>query len=450
MKNKINEKRVRLISKGIDKETAILYWMNRDQRVQDNWALLFAQEIALKNQAPLYVIFDVNSSLQQSTLRHTEFMLKGLENIDRDLMKLNIEFVVLTGESKTSVTNFISSYSVGAMVTDFSPLRPHQELRKHIASKISIPMYEVDAHNIVPCWVTSSKLEYSAYTFRPKIHSQLHEFLEEFPKVQSHPFSNNKDRSKNNWKTIRSSLSVNTNVGEVDWLLPGEHNAHKMFEKFLEKRLNNYNEARNNPNVSGQSNLSPYLHFGHISAQRIALEIQKFSKNSFSSDSFLEELIVRKELSDNFCFYQPYYDSFNGFPTWAKETLNKHRNDSRMYRYSLEQFECAQTHDDLWNASQLEMVRKGKMHGYLRMYWAKKILEWSNSPEEALQIAIHLNDKYELDGCNPNGYTGIAWSIGGVHDRAWGERNIFGKIRYMSYEGCKRKFDINSYIQQNL
>ena len=164
----------------------------------------------------------------------------------------------------------------------------------------------------------------------------------------------------------------------------------------------------------------------------------------------MEELIVRRELADNFCFYNPQYDSFAGFPTWAQKTLDEHRRDPREYLYTLAQFEQAQTHDDLWNAAQLEMVQTGKMHGYLRMYWAKKILEWTRSPEEALQIAIYLNDRYELDGRDPNGYTGIAWSLGGVHDRAWGERKVFGKIRYMSYNGCKSKFDVTAYIKKYL
>jgi deoxyribodipyrimidine photo-lyase len=164
--------------------------------------------------------------------------------------------------------------------------------------------------------------------------------------------------------------------------------------------------------------------------------------------AFLEELIVRRELSDNFCFYNPDYDSFNGFHSWAKKTHSIHRDDKRQFTYNLEEFEFSETHDPLWNAAQMEMVKTGKMHGFMRMYWAKKILEWTSSPEEAMQTAIYLNDKYSIDGRDPNGYTGIAWSIGGVHDRAWGEREVFGKIRYMNYNGCKRKFDVEKYIKQ--
>ena len=207
---------------------------------------------------------------------------------------------------------------------------------------------------------------------------------------------------------------------------------------------------RNDPLKNGQSNLSPYLHFGQIAAQRVALEVMGSSGPTDARKAFLEELIVRRELSDNFCFYNPRYDRVDGFPAWAQATLERHRRDPRDYGYTPEQFEQAQTHDDLWNAAQREMVRTGKMHGYLRMYWAKKILEWTPSPEEALKIAITLNDRYELDGRDPNGYTGIAWSLGGVHDRPWGERKVFGLIRYMSANGCKSKFDVKGYIQKQL
>ena len=162
----------------------------------------------------------------------------------------------------------------------------------------------------------------------------------------------------------------------------------------------------------------------------------------------LEELVVRRELSDNFCYYNDRYDSVEGFPDCAIQTLRNHREDRRPYAYSLSQLEGAGTHDELWNAAQMEMVKKGKMHGYMRMYWAKKILEWTGSPEEAFEIALYLNNRYELDGRDPNGYAGCAWSIGGVHDRAWFERPLFGKIRYMSYNGCKSKFNVNDYIRQ--
>jgi deoxyribodipyrimidine photo-lyase len=233
-------------------------------------------------------------------------------------------------------------------------------------------------------------------------------------------------------------------------VLSGEKAARKMLQEFLQAKLAAYPDKRNDPNEDAQSNLSPYLHFGQIAAQRAALEVEESSAPRLARAAFLEELVVRRELSDNFCFYNPHYDRVAGFPQWAQSTLAAHRRDPRPYLYSRDELERAETHDDLWNAAQLEMVQRGKMHGYLRMYWAKKILEWTESPEQALDIAIYLNDKYELDGRDPNGYTGIAWSIGGVHDRAWGERPVFGKIRYMSYGGSKGKFDVRAYVQKHV
>ena len=221
----------------------------------------------------------------------------------------------------------------------------------------------------------------------------------------------------------------------------------KQLGHFLEHKLVGYERDRNDPNIDGQSGLSPYLHFGQISAQRVALEVLKGMKDA---GAFLEELIVRKELSDNYCYYNQHYDDMQGFPAWAIKSLAEHEKDRREYLYTQQELEKARTHDDLWNAAQNEMLQTGKMHGYMRMYWAKKILEWTESPAAALRAAIYLNDRYELDGRDANGYAGIAWSLGGLHDRAWKERAIFGKVRYMSYKGAKSKFDVQSYIKKYL
>lgn len=446
----MNLKRVRILKEGEMKPGPVVYWMSRDQRIYDNWALLYAQELALQNKVSLVVLFSLVSQFQEATIRHYGFMVKGLQEVEKNLAEKNIPFYLLFGPPERVIPKFIIEHEAGALVTDFSPLRIKKEWETGLAKNIEIPFYQVDAHNIIPCWVASPKQEYGAYTLRPKIGRALAEFLEEFQTLKKHPISWKNETEKIEWNKIENNLKVDTQVSELDWIKPGEKAAQQLLSHFLENKLSVYDEQRNDPTMEGQSNLSPYLHFGQISAQRVALEVQKSSVNNKSKEAFLEELVVRRELSDNFCFYNSNYDSFEGFPDWAKKTLNEHRKDQREYIYSLEQFEKAQTHDDLWNASQMQMVRKGKMHGYLRMYWAKKILEWTNSPEEAIKIAIYLNDKYELDGRDPNGYVGVAWSIGGVHDRAWREREIFGKIRYMSYNGMKSKFNIKAYIEQNL
>jgi deoxyribodipyrimidine photo-lyase len=446
----MNRERVRILKEGKKKDGPVVYWMSRDQRVNDNWALLFSQEMALKHKVPLAVVFCLVPRFLGATKRQYSFMLKGLQEVEQDLAQMSISFYLLTGSPQEEIPKYAAKYEIGALVTDFDPLRIKKGWKEGVANKIEASFYELDAHNIVPCWIASPKQEYGAYTFRPKIKRALPEFLQDFPAPQRHPISQQGKIAETDWNSIMKTTQVDRSVLEVDWIKPGERAAQQALREFVENKLALYDELRNDPSKDGQSNLSPYLHFGHISAQRVALEVLKSDVNIRSQEAFLEELIVRRELSDNFCFYNPNYDSFDGFPDWAKRTLNEHRGDKRDYIYSLERFEKAQTHDDLWNAAQKEMVHTGKMHGYMRMYWAKKILEWTESPEKALEIAIYLNDRYELDGRDPNGYVGIAWSIGGIHDRAWRERDIFGKIRYMSYNGCKSKFSVEDYIEKIL
>jgi deoxyribodipyrimidine photo-lyase len=443
----MNQKRIRILRPGLKNTGPVVYWMSRDQRVNDNWALLSAQDMALKRKAPLVVIFCLVPRFLNATLRQYGFMVKGLQEVQENLAGRNIPFYLLAGLPDEQVPEFVTRFKAGTLITDFDPLRIKREWKAAVASAISIPMYEVDTHNIVPCWAASPKQEYGAYTLRPKILRLLDEFLVEFPPVRKHPVSWSRKVPLIDWRRVIQSLRVDRTVREVGWIEPGEREAKKALKEFLTKRLSSYNEKRNDPTKDGQSHLSPYLHFGHLSAQRVALEVLKSTTGKTSRDAFLEELIVRRELSDNFCFYNQNYDTIESFPGWARESLKKHRSDVRMVRYSRDQLEHAGTHDDLWNAAQMEMVKKGTMHGYLRMYWAKKILEWTEGPEEAQAAAIYLNDRYELDGRDPNGYTGIAWSIGGTHDRAWGERKIFGKIRFMSYNGCRSKFDIRGYIE---
>ena len=443
----INEKRVRLLQKGNETNGSIVYWMSRDQRVHDNWALLFAQKLALEKKRSLAVVFNLVPDFLEATIRQYGFMLKGLQEVETELSKYNIPFFLTSGKPEEEIPLLLKNLNASILTSDFDPLKIKRAWKCDVAKKISIPFYEVDAHNIVPCLYVSDKSEFAAYTIRPKIHKALIEFMDEFPALKKMN-KNEIVSEKIDWDKVDRSLKINRNVNEVDWIKPGELAAAKSLKDFLKNKFDAYYDLRNDPTKEGQSNLSPYLHFGQISAQRVALEIQRINGNNESEKSFLEELIVRRELADNFCYFNNNYNSFNGFHDWAKTSLNEHRQDEREFVYSLDQFEKAKTHEDLWNAAQMEMIATGKMHGYMRMYWAKKILEWSKSPEEALKIAIYLNDKYELDGRDPNGYTGIAWAIGGIHDRPWFERHVYGKIRYMNRKGSEKKFDIKNYIQK--
>ncbi len=444
----MHPERLRLLKEGPTGKGPVIYWMSRDQRTRDNWALLYAQDLAVRAKAPLVVVFCLVPEFLGAAPRSYAFMLEGLRGVESNLVKRRIAFHLLRGTPEEVLPRFTRTIQAGALVTDFDPLQLKRLWKSGVARLIEIPFYEVDAHNIVPCWVASPKQEYGAYTLRPKIQRLLSEFLEDFPPLRKHPFFLKEATKETDWPRVIAALAADPAGLSLNAFRSGEKAARRTLKAFLENRLPAYDPNRNDPLENGQSGLSPYLHFGQIAAQRVAREVQQCAAPAQSKKAFLEELIVRRELADNFCFYNPCYDLVEGFPAWARATLDRHRRDPRDYLYTRKQFELARTHDDLWNAAQREMVRTGKMHGYLRMYWAKKILEWTPSPEEALKIAITLNDRYELDGRDPNGYTGIAWSLGGVHDRPWGERPIFGKIRYLSSNGCKSKFDVKGYIQK--
>lgn len=427
----------------------VAYRMSRDQRVNDNWALLYAQEQALKHGCPLEVVLTLTPSYPMANSRHYDFMLRGLQEVERNLTELNIPFRLILDESPTTAfEQYIQENGIGIVVSDFDPLRIKRQWVDAINQIEGIGHYEVDAHNIIPCRWVSQKVEFGAYTLRPKIKRVLSEFLTEMPKIKRQEISTLEDVQPTDWVKLEANLCSNGSVPPIHWLEPGETSAIQSLNVFLEHGINGYSEKRNNPTIDGQSNLSPFLHFGQLSAQRVAIEVYRRAAASPDTDAFLEELIVRRELSDNFCYYNPQYDTADGFADWAKKDIELHRNDEREYLYTREQLEKALAHDRLWNAAQTEMVKHGKMHGYMRMYWAKKILEWSPSVEEALATAIYLNDRYSIDGRDPNGYAGIAWSIGGVHDRAWFPRPIFGKIRYMSLKGCQSKFDVEAYIRK--
>ncbi len=444
----IDPGRVTVLAEGRVRSGPVIYWMSRDQRVRDNWALLYAANVAGDRKVPLGVVFCLVPTFLGAAARQYEFMLKGLREVQKKLIRKNIPFYLIIGSPERDIPRFVKRHKASLLVADFSPLKISERWKTGVAEAIDIPFHEVDAHNIVPCRGVSDKQEYGAYTIRPKIHRLLPRYLTEFPALPKQSIEWPDDVPAIDWDRARKSLTVAADGPAYPMPDAGEAAAAKCLRQFAAKRLPLYHEQSNDPNAEAQSGLSPYLHFGRISAQRVAIEIMKHDTDIKSQEAFLEQLIVRRELSDNFCLHNSDYDSFDGFPTWAKETLDRHRRDIRPYIYRRSDLEEAHTHDELWNAAQTEMALTGTMPGYMRMYWAKKILEWSASPEEALADAIYFNDRYQLDGRDPNGYAGIAWSIGGVHDRPWGERDIYGKVRYMSYDGCRRKFDVAAYIER--
>lgn len=446
MDNFINPRRVRPYKGARPDDGPVLYWMHRDFRARNNWGLIRARQEALRLRVPVAVVFCLVPEFLGATFRQYDFLLRGLEET-ADLLEIaGIPLILRCGAPEIEMRRLCEEHKPSLVVTDFDPLRIKRQWLRVLTESAACVVEEVDSRNIVPAWLASEHREFMARTFRPKIHGLLGEFLEPFPELAPHPFTWIVPPAGLDFLSLRARLKVDTDVPPVVWLQPGENGALATLETFFTHRLAAYGQ-RNDPNKNVCSDLSPYLHFGMISAQAIVLELRQRGLEGEAVDDFVEELVVRRELSDNFCLHTPDYDQVSGFSPWARSTLAAHQGDPRPYLYSDEAFDRGQTHDPLWNGAQNQLVRTGKMPGYLRMYWAKKILEWTENPARALRVAIHLNDRYALDGRETNGYAGIAWSIGGVHDRGWAERPIFGTIRYMNQAGARRKFDVNRYVR---
>ncbi|WP_462273181.1 deoxyribodipyrimidine photo-lyase [Methanohalophilus sp.] len=432
-----------LNEKPVGRGTYVFYWMQSSQRVDYNHALEFAIQQANERDLPLLVLFCL-TEYPEANLRHHTFMFEGLVQTKKSLEKLGIQFVMLKGNPVDVVHEFARDASL--LITDQDYQKLQRRWRVNLAELISCPFAQVESNVIVPVETVSDKEEWSAATLRKKIHKRLDEFMHSFElsTLANSSLSIDVDSlDPNDFEQILESMDIDMNVKPSAVYKGGIHQARKKLSDFISGRLGDYAEKRNDPNLDFLSGMSPYLHFGQISPLEIALKVQ--DAKSSGSTAYMEELVVRRELAMNFVYYDQDYDSLGCLPDWAKKTLAEHRDDFRQYIYTLEEFEQAQTHDPYWNAAQNEMVLTGKMHGYMRMYWGKKILEWTESPEDAYQIALYLNNKYELDGRDSNGYAGIAWCFG-KHDRAWKERDIFGKVRYMNANGLKRKFDADGYV----
>ena len=424
----------------------VLYWMQAAQRAEYNHALEYAIGEGNQRNKPIVAAFSITDNFPEANERHFAFMLEGLKETKAALAKRGIQLVILHGTPEQTINAL--SKNADMLVTDEGYLRIQQQWRHDIAEAVVCAMIEVTTSLIVPIEEVTEKENYSAGTLRPRITKQLDKYL--IPSKHTKPKHSSlnlafKQFEINDVNEALKKLSIDRSVKQSLFYKGGTGEAKKRLRQFIQTKLDDYDDKRNDPMEDCQSNLSPYLHFGQISPLYIALEVMK--TKSAGKNSFLEELIVRRELSHNFVYYNNRYDEYDALPAWALRTLNYHANDKRQYLYSPAQFETAQTHDPYWNAAQMEMVLTGKMHNYMRMYWGKKILEWSKSPKKAFQTAVYLNNKYELDGRDPNAFAGVAWCFG-KHDRAWSERPVFGKVRYMNAAGLKRKFNADAYVEK--
>ena len=428
--------------------TCVVYWMQRAQRALDNPALDVAIEVGNTLRKPVVAFVSLVPFYPNAKLRHYEFLIQGFPDIVRGLAKRGVG-LLLRRYPNHKLARFCSEVRPSLVIGDENPMREPEERRRAASKELRVPFWTIDSDAIVPTKLLE-KEQYAARTIRPRIRALLDEFLVPLANPNADvPWKRPKGFAALQLDcNLLEGFPIDRSVQPVSPIQGGTAGALRILSQFVQKRLKGYAVQRNRPELDGTSHLSPYLHYGHIGPHTVALAVKNADVPRADRDSFLEELIVRRELAINFVRFNPNYDRLAGCDPWALRTLQEHSRDEREYTYCQRQLENAEIHDLLWNAAQKQMLVGGWMHGYLRMYWAKKILEWTRSPEEAYEIAVNLNDRYELDGRDPNGYAGIAWAIGGKHDRAWGpERAVYGKVRFMSYQSTSRKFDSKAYIR---
>ena len=428
----------------------VVYWMQRSQRGVDNPALDVAVEVANELQKPIVVFFAPVPFYPNANIRHYRFLVEGIPDIAEELEKRGVGFV-LRRYPDHHLLKFCNEVHPAIVIGDENPMREPESWREKATKLLNVPFWTVDSDVIVPSHLLQ-KEQYAAFHARRRLEAQLERFL-----VASH---NSKAKvpwkAPKNFETLSPDCDVTSNwkldrsVNPVSAFHGGTREALRLLDDFVSRKLKNYAKLRNHPELDATSRMSPYLHFGHISPITIALAVKKSKAPTADKGSYINELLVWRELAINFVTYNSHYDSFESGENWAHRSLASHVHDPRPVLYTESQLENAETHDPLWNAAQNQMVQGGWMHNYLRMYWGKKILEWTKTPAEAYRIAVLLNDKYELDGRDPNGYSGVAWSIVGKFDRPWFDRPIFGQIRYMSLESTGRKFDSKRYIEQQI
>ena len=425
----------------------VLYWAQANRRADSNHALSYAAELANQNGLPLLVYEGLTCTYPHANDRFHTFVLEGAPDTARRLAKLGIGYVFHLHRQRSDPNDafYKLAADAAAVVTDDYPTFIPRDHNRTVPAKLGIPYYAVDASCIVPM-SRFDKQEYAAYTIRPKIRRMLDRYLQPVPPI----------RMKKRFTGATTEIPTLVAGCEIDHTVPpsvefrgGRPEALRRLRHFLKHNLRRYAAQSNQPSARATSNLSPYLHFGFISSLEVALAVRAYAdEHKLIVDEFLEELIVRRELAFNFARFSQKLDSLESLPDWVQKTLAKHARDRREPAYTCAQFEHAQTHDALWNATQRELLRHGKIHGYYRMYWGKKIIEWSATCQQAFDTMIYLHDRYALDGRDPNTYTNILWCFG-LHDRPWGERPIFGMVRFMSLEGMRRKTDVDAYIQEN-
>ena len=448
--------RVQLLNNQLANNNAkyVLYWMQMFKRATYNHALNFAIEQANERKLPLVVYEGLKFYYPWASDRFHTYILEGVEEKREAFEKLGIRYVFYLQKNDESPKQIVAKISRDAalIVTDDFPCFIIPDHNRAIVAKTMIPVFAVDSNGVIPM-SRFEKEEFAARTIRPKIKKLLPKYLEKFREVKIKVKAEklkiecpDTEVNEQNIQQLVEQCAIDHSVKPSGIYHGGEANGRKRLKYFVEQILPDYAVTRNKPEIDGASRLSSYLHFGFLSALEIVKAVKESAAPDESKDAFLEEVIVRRELSYNFTRHNPQYDSIESLPEWAQKTMREHIEDERKVIYSLEELEKGKTHDELWNASQREMLMTGEMHNYVRMLWGKNVIAWTRTYEEAFAALEHLNNKYCLDGRNPNSYAGILWCFG-KHDRPWIERPVFGKMRYMTTGSTGKKFNSKKYIE---
>lgn len=480
------QNRVRILNDAPAKPTApyVLYWMQMYRRLEYNHALEYAVERANELQKPLLIFEGLNCDYPWASDRHHRFILDGMKEHQDAASKKDLNYfgyVEVSPGGGRGLLRWLAKDAVMVISDDYPAFvsRTHNE---QTAQRVTVPYVVVDSNGIIPLSL-SRKAPYSAYEFRRLMQKRFAESFLSVPKKDPLSALRNRERIvlhrevRKRWpEADLQDLPALLKKVRIDHSVPpcpisgSRVSALRQLRKFAAHGLLRYAEQRNHPDLNGTSGLSPYLHFGKISAHEVVMSVLKkqpakwslaslryrngsregFWNGNPSIDAFLDQLITWREVGFHFCRHTPNYDQFESLPSWASIALAKHTKDWRSHLYSLEEFETGKTHDSLWNAAQRQLLREGTIHNYLRMLWGKKILEWTSDPKTALEIMIRLNDRYALDGRDPNSYSGIFWVLGRF-DRPWGpERPVYGMVRYMSSENTARKVKVKEYLKRYL
>jgi deoxyribodipyrimidine photo-lyase len=434
----------------------VLYWIQMYHRAWQNWALTTAIEAGNRLGLPVVAYHELPHTYPHANDRIHRFALEGVMELPDRFAKRGIQyrFYLPRNENDPRDLVLVLGRRAALVVTDDYPAFVFPTETRRIADRLDVAAWAVDSNGMVPLAAIPGE-QYGAYTLRPRLRRVLPDHFrpvpEPTPNRDSLGIRLDTPESPVNSKTFDALIAdcaIDHGVPPSSVYCGGYHAARARLDRFMASALAGYGKARNQPGRGGTSRLSPYLHFGQIAVQEIALAVRDATHAPQADrDAYLEELIVRRELAYNFCRFNPQHRTLEALPLWAQTTLRVHEGDRRPHVYAFEEFERARTHDYLWNAIQAELLTTGLMFGYYRMYWGKKIIEWSRTPAEAQATMIDLHEKYALDGRDANTYSNILWCFG-KHDRPWFERPVFGKVRYMSLGGMETKTDVAAYVDR--